>query len=175
MNKNSHRILFFLLFFPFILIAQNKGQLENAQKILDDLYKAAGQYSFEKPSLELSVENRRVAAYVPAKNLITIDTKALGICESMGAEADNSLAFLIGHELAHAFQKEFRNNNHVTNFLAYDHHYHASHRTEKVADIQGAFTSYLAGYGAALLHKDLLRESITYKFKFKLIVCFKGF
>ena len=40
-----------------------------------------------------------------------------------------------------------RDQNEVTNFLAYDQHYHASSRTEKVADIQGVFTGYLAGYG----------------------------
>ena len=140
--------LFFNILVPFILTPQNEQRLNNAQKILDKLYDAAGQYNFEKPILGLSEENRRVAAYVPAKNLITVDVKALEICESLGSEANNALAFLIGHELIHAFQKEVRNSEHTTNFLAYSHDYHTSISTEKSADIQGALTSYLAGFGA---------------------------
>ena len=108
--------------------------------------------------MEISEENKRVAAYIPAKNKITVDEKAFKVCESMGGEAENALAFLIGHELAHAFQKEVRNSNLVTNFLAYDKHYHAAHRTEKVADIQGVFTSYLAGYGAQKAIPKLLEK-----------------
>lgn len=88
-----------------------------------------------------------MAAYHPKTNTVTIDEKALSVCSKMGEEEANAYAFLIGHELAHAFQKEVRNQKEATHFLAYDKHYHSSLRTEKVADIQGVFTAYLAGYG----------------------------
>ena len=121
--------------------------LEDAQKILDNLYRASGQFIYEKPALEITKKNERVAAYFPSANKITIDKKALDICAGMGSEAKNALAFLIGHELAHAFQKEVRKEKHPTHFLSYDKHIHGAVRTEKVADIQGVFTGYLAGYG----------------------------
>jgi len=126
---------------------QPSKALAMAQQVLDQLYSVSGQYIYEKPALEVAKDNYRVAAYYPKKNVIRIDQKALDICASMGGEAPNAFSFVIGHELAHAFQKEVRAQAETTNFLAYDKGYHASLRTEKVADIQGVFTGYLAGYG----------------------------
>ena len=144
-----------LIIIPFVfsvifcspIYADSPLHLELAQKVFDKLFDVSGQYIHKKPKLELDTENQRVAAYVPSKNLITIDEKALAICASMGSDAENALAFIIGHELAHAFQKEVRNGGETTSFLSYDKHIHSSIRTEKVADIQGVFTGYLADYG----------------------------
>ncbi len=151
MQHFQHKILslaiLYLAFSINFIRAQNDQSIELAQQVLDKLYLVSGQYVFDKPALKISKENRRVASYSPKHNTITIDKKALEICMAMGQDASNALSFLIGHELAHAFQKEVRNQSEVTNFLAYDKHYHASERTEKVADIQGVFTGYLAGYG----------------------------
>ncbi|MEO1264042.1 MAG: hypothetical protein AAFZ15_34875, partial [Bacteroidota bacterium] len=149
MNQLNHILstIFLLVFTATSLFAVNRTGLGLAQQILDDLYEVSGQFVQEKPSLLLSDENKRVASYSPSKNLITIDKKALEICESMGNEKANALAFLIGHELTHAFQKEVRMHGETTHFLAYDHHYDNMVRTEKVADIQGVFTGYLANYG----------------------------
>ena len=145
-----HHIPFFLIVlkaFCAIPSVQCSNGLDIAQQVLDKLYMVSGQYVYKKPALELSSDNERVATYSPSQNLITIDEKALAICKSMGTENANALAFLIGHELAHAFQKEVRQQNETTNFLSYDKHFHSSVRTEKVADIQGVFVGYLAGYG----------------------------
>ena len=140
-----------LLFCSISLFAKatkcNLTGFELAQDVLDKLYQVSGQYIYEKPALELSPENERVAGYSPSKNLITIDEKALSICLSMGSEAQNALAFLIGHELAHAFQKEVRQQDETTHFLSYNYKYHSLVRTEKVADVQGVFAGYLAKYG----------------------------
>ena len=145
--RNLYWSCILVFFLPHFLIAETGARLETAQKILDNLYLAAGQYIYEIPTLELAEGNQRVAAYLPSKNTISIDEKALEICASLGNENENALAFLIGHELAHALQTQVRSQNEATNFLAYDQHYHATSRTEKVADIQGVFTGYLAGYG----------------------------
>lgn len=146
-KKLKYYLSILLLGFVLQLRSDNVLTVNDAQFILDSLYHYAGQYVYTKPQIQLSESNQRVAAYIPAKNLITIDPKALDICNSMGKESFNSLAFLIGHELTHAFQKEVRTNGHATHFLSYDKHIHGSIRTEKVADIQGVFTAYLAGYG----------------------------
>ena len=149
MKFNFHKILTFVFSVIFCLpiYAAPSFHLELAQKVLDKLFDVSGQYIYEKPKLEIDSGNQRVAAYIPAKNMITIDEKALSICASMGSDTENALAFIIGHELAHAFQKEVRQSGETTSFLSYDKHIHSSIRTEKVADIQGVFTGYLAGYG----------------------------
>ncbi len=151
--------LIFSPVFLFIVLsnvseAQSDQPLEMPQQVLDNLYSVSGQYVYEKPTLKISKDNRRVAAYIPKYNTISIDEKALEICMSMGQEAPNALSFIIGHELAHAFQKVVR----TTNFLAYDKHYHDSLRTEKVADIQGVFTGYLAGYGMKKAIPEVLKN-----------------
>ena len=147
-----------LLFITTNIKAAKEVSLELAQQILDDLYKVSGQYIQEKPTLILSTENKKVASYSPSKNLISIDEKALEICGSLGNESANALAFLIGHELAHAFQKEVRQQGGTTHFLAYDHHFDSMVRTEKVADIQGVFTGYLANYGMQEAIPAVLKE-----------------
>ncbi len=160
MTPLTHKILivFILAFFCQSILANPSDQLALAQKVLDKLYTVSGQYIYEKPSLELDKENQRVAAYLPSKNLITIDEKVLSICNSLGAESENALAFIIGHELAHAFQKEVRHGGETTNFLSYDKHIHSSIRTEKVADIQGVFTGYLADYGMKKAIPEVLEK-----------------
>ena len=101
-NSNKISTAFLIVFFlPLFSIAETDLRLETAQKILNDLYRAAGQYDHEIPTLEMAEGNQRVAAYFPSKNTISIDEKALEICASMGIESKNALAFLIGHELAH--------------------------------------------------------------------------
>ncbi len=117
-----------------------------AQQILDKLYLAAGQYAIKKPGLEMTKENMKVAAYYPARNVIVLDEKTYLLCRSLGKDSSQALAFVLGHELSHAFQKELGKTKSGTNFLSYDQTYKVDTRTEKTADINGVFTAFLAGY-----------------------------
>jgi tetratricopeptide (TPR) repeat protein len=117
-----------------------------AEGILKKLYDRTGQYRFTIPKLVMSNENNKVAAYYPGRNQIILDVKAYDACVALGKDSLHALAFILGHELAHSFQVEIRDGKTVTNFLSYDKHYHATTRIEKVADIQGAFSAFLAGY-----------------------------
>lgn len=118
-----------------------------AQAVLDRLYAANGNYQFKKPGLVISPENKKVAAYSPWKNVIVLDEKTYRICQSYGRDSLSALAYILGHELVHAYQAQIKGQRLKTNFLAYDQGYNADIRTEKVADIQGVFNAYLAGYG----------------------------
>lgn len=117
-----------------------------AQQVLDQLYATNGNYTFKKPNLVLSKENRKVAAYTPWKNTIVLDEKAYAICQSFGRDSLAALAYILGHELVHAYQTEIRKGNVRTSFLAYSRNYNSDIRVEKAADIQGIFNAQLAGY-----------------------------
>ncbi len=117
-----------------------------AQKIFDELYAAAGQYQVKKPVFEYSFENKRGAAYFYSKNTVVLDDKTYRICKEMGKDSSAALAFVLAHELSHAFYKEAKKKDASTDFLAYDQHFEMNIQSEKVADINGVFTAYLAGY-----------------------------
>lgn len=129
-----------------------------AQAVLDKLYATNGNYKFKKPALSISRENKKVAAYSPWKNAIALDEKAYGICRSFGRDSLAALAYILGHELVHAYQAEIKGKRVSTNFLAYNHNYNADVRIEKVADIQGVFNAYLAGYGVLTTMPDVIER-----------------
>jgi len=132
-----------------------------AEHILSQLYQTNGNFKFKKPGLVITPENKKVAAYVPSKNTIYIDEKVYGICRSFGRDSLSALAFIIGHELAHAFQSEIRENKFRTNFLAYDKNYSLDIQVEKVADIQGIFNAYVAGYNVMTVTPLLIDQIYT--------------
>lgn len=127
-----------------------------AQSVLDRLYAANGNLQFKQPKLVLTNENKKVAAFSPWRNTITLDEKAYDICRSFGRDSLAALAYMLGHEMVHAFQSQIRGQRLQTNFLAYDHGYNADVRIEKVADIQGLFNAYLAGYGVLRVMPELI-------------------
>ena len=116
------------------------------QRLFDQLYDVNGITRVKKPALSMSSENVKVAAYYPSKNIVYLDEKAWDICRSMGRDSLAALAFIFGHELAHAFQTDIRDRHLKTNFLAYDRNFSGDIRTEKTADVQGVFNAWLAGY-----------------------------
>ncbi|MCB0520384.1 MAG: hypothetical protein H6577_06570 [Lewinellaceae bacterium] len=110
------------------------------------MFEAAGRPDMKMPDIKMAAENGKVATYHPGNNIIELDPKAYDVCLEMGKDSLNALAFIIGHELAHSFQTEVRTGNLSTNFLSYDRIFSVPTRIEKVADIQGVFTAYLAGF-----------------------------
>lgn len=127
-----------------------------AETVLNKLFETAGYNKFSRPRLILSKESKRVAAFYPARNTIVLDKKAYEVCRSFRKDSLSALAFVLGHELAHAFQSELRNRTITTNFLSYDRYYSTSVRVEKVADIQGLFNAHLAGYDVLRVVPDVL-------------------
>lgn len=145
--------------------AEKDTPQEAAERVLDKLYATAGNRRVTKPALRLTAENRKVAAYNPSKNTIFLDEKAYQICRAFGRDSLAALAFVIGHELAHAFQSANRDGRQRTNFLAYDRAFPAATRFEKTADIHGIFNAALAGYAATPKIAPQLIEQIYTRYE----------
>ncbi|MCB9265634.1 MAG: hypothetical protein H6558_11450 [Lewinellaceae bacterium] len=142
--KNAFIFLFSILFTSPVAVSYGQGTEELAESVLRRLYAEAGRTDKPIPSLSISRENRKVAAYYPARHQIVLDEKAFENCRAMGRDFRDALAFILSHELAHAFEPALSSEG--TNFLVYGLRDNTSDTREKAADIRGAFTAYLAGY-----------------------------
>lgn len=130
----------FLLAFPWYHQAATPQSV--ADKVLLDIYNSIGNFSTPLPAVELVKGKSFMAAYQPSKNKILLEDEAYAVCRSFGADSLNALAFLLGHELIHSYQKS----GWATSYFSYDRYANASHHSEKTADIQGALGARLAGY-----------------------------
>jgi tetratricopeptide (TPR) repeat protein len=120
-----------------------------ALSIYNKLVAARGDYRFPVPKLSIKNQERSVAWMDYDKLEITLEEKALEVCKPYG---DAAIAFLLGHELTHYYEKHawrrgFVADNRdlkigmVLNEIADD----AANETE--ADYLGGFLAYSAGYG----------------------------
>ncbi len=117
--------------------------------IYNKLVAARGDYRFPVPTFSIKNQERSVAWMDYDKLEITLETKAIEVCKPYG---DAAIAFLLGHELTHYYEKHawrrgFVADNRdlkismVLNELVDD----AANETE--ADYLGGFLAYSAGYG----------------------------
>lgn len=148
-------LLFFLSFLCYHSFSQSDDEIKKiCNYILDDLYEANAIKKIKKPSLQISSDNQYAAEYRPFSNAIFIDRKLYDICQAFGQDANSALAFVIGHELAHAYQNEHRR----MLYLKGGGEDGDTHK-EKEADIQGLFNAYLAGFQSHKILPELI-ESI---------------
>jgi tetratricopeptide (TPR) repeat protein len=115
-----------------------------AEAVLSELYHAHGNQQVPMPSIEIVPGKENGAMYIRRSNTIALDGFLYLICDSIGTDA---LAFVLGHELVHAFQDGL--DAHYTSFLAQEHAHGDGKEVEAVADIHGLFIAYLAGYTRA--------------------------
>src|SRR5690606_9520990 len=79
------------------------------------------------------------------------------ICETMGANAESALAFIIGHELTHFYQQhDWEEAGFGTTFLAEKNIFTKHTYHEEEADMYGAFVAHLAGYNTLEIVSGLL-------------------
>jgi hypothetical protein len=128
-----------------------------ADQVLNKLYQANGNFIFLKPRIEWSTEVNSVAAFKRRTNTIVLEEKAYNVCRSFGKDSLSALAFILGHELAHAYQEEGWNLM-ETNFLAQGYAPNSTQALEKSADIGGVFMAYLGGYRTADMVPELLER-----------------
>lgn len=96
----------------------------------------------QRPRIEVRNTTSMGAAYSKINHTIYIEKKLIDALSVLKSQKNHALAFILGHELCHAIEKD----KHDTHFIAYDKYPDATYRTEQNADIQGAFVAYLAGY-----------------------------
>ncbi|MBK9487514.1 MAG: hypothetical protein IPO07_01035 [Haliscomenobacter sp.] len=80
-------------------------QYRRVLNIYNRLVQARGDFRFPVPSFNLVAEERRVAGIDYDQLNIVLEEKALGVCNSFGADADAAIAFLLAHELTHYYEK----------------------------------------------------------------------
>lgn len=127
-------------------------QYKKVLGIYNRLVQARGDFRYPVPNFSISPEERRVAGIDYDQLSIVIEEKALGVCNSLGNNADAAIAFLLGHELTHYYEKHAWRTGFAADYkdlkigiqldnLADD----AANETE--ADYLGGFLAYSAGYG----------------------------
>lgn len=149
-------LLLLLCLFANISLANSSLAKEQflAESILKKLYKSHGNYIYPiPPKIEVVEEKKRVAAFIADKQSgkIIIEKAVFEICQKFGKDNESALAFIIGHELGHFFD---RSNNKVfaTNYLKWTH----TQKEEEKADVWGVFCAYLADYKTTSIVPQLI-------------------
>lgn len=143
------KVLFvYIAFVLSIQLYANQVVDESKQltQILHKIYTASVYDLSECPKIEISKSAKLAAVYIPSKNIIQLDQKLINLCKDFGKDANSALAFILAHELSHAIFKDKSSGLVPTNFLNYGNNFRTKIKEEKIADIQGAFMAYLAGY-----------------------------
>ncbi|MCB0581770.1 MAG: hypothetical protein KDD10_20990 [Phaeodactylibacter sp.] len=127
-----------------------------ANQVLENLFTAYGNRRQPRPRIEV-VHDNLGPRYRQSARTIVLDRRALQVCRSFGSDSLSALAFIIGHELAHFFQEAAGGRDGEFSYLAYDKNRGSNQDKERLADIQGLFNAYLAGYRPT----DILPELIA--------------
>lgn len=127
-------------------------QYRKVLNIYNKLVQARGDFRFPVPSFNLIGEERRVAGIDYNELNIILEEKALGVCNTFGAESDAAIAFLLAHELTHYYEKHAwrrsfaEDNKDLRIGLDLDKVTDAA-ANETEADYLGGFLAYSAGFG----------------------------
>lgn len=156
------RILIILMF-GALLKANYTPLVENsskAQKVYEKLKKALGDRRVDWPELTILDRKLNAASYRAIDNKLILEETSLNLCIQLGDEAEQAIAFLLGHELTHFYQHKDWGEG-----TCWGHGVSA----EEEADVHGAFLAYLAGYDVKKAAPKIL-EAIyaTYEFNTKL-------
>lgn len=156
----SFRTFVILINFLFILpnIHGSELSIETAKRVLDKLYQSNGNLIFIKPGIRISDKEFAVAQYLAGENVIILERKLLRLCYEFGFDSLNALAFVLGHELTHCSSIQSKTKNYQTNFLARSHEHSTPDEDERMADVQGLFSCWLADYNASAILPDLLQK-----------------
>ncbi|MCO6492754.1 MAG: hypothetical protein J5I98_30325 [Phaeodactylibacter sp.] len=126
-----------------------------ADQVLENLFAAYGNRRQPRPRLEV-VQDNLGPRYRESARTIVLDRRSLQVCRTFGSDSLSALAFIIGHELAHFFQEEVGGRNGEFSYLAYDKNQRSNPEKERLADIQGLFNAYLAGYRSTAILPELI-------------------
>ena len=130
----------------------DSAQYRKVLNIYNKLVQARGDFRFPVPSFNLIGEERRVAGINYDELNIILEEKALGVCNTFGAESDAAIAFLLAHELTHYYEKHAwrrsfaEDNKDLKIGLDLDKVTDAA-ANETEADYLGGFLAYSAGFG----------------------------
>ncbi|MBK9108765.1 MAG: hypothetical protein IPM92_10470 [Saprospiraceae bacterium] len=130
----------------------NSPEYFAALQIFNRLVQARGDFRLPVPRFTMRNEDRNVAFINYSVPEVILETKAYKVCESFGEHKDAAIAFLLGHELTHYYEKHSWRREFIYDYrdlpigkeLA-DLSDDVVHETE--ADYIGGFLAYSAGFG----------------------------
>lgn len=130
------------------ILRENHPIQQEVDKIYQKLLEANGDYRMQLPKLVIMDRKAKVASYRSSSNQLILELEAYQLCKSMGKKSDAALAFLIGHELTHFYQKhDWKELGFAgTDFFPSKTTFAKKRQNEEEADVYGAFVAYLAGY-----------------------------
>jgi tetratricopeptide (TPR) repeat protein len=141
-----------------ILPASHPAQ-KRCEKVYKKLLNAIGDNRKTLPDLLVTKRKKRVASYRIKDNVILIEKAAYDICEKMGADSESALAFLIGHELTHYYQKaDWGRSGEICHFLLKSEILKQYSSEDEEADSYSGFISYLAGLRTLEIIPDFLEK-----------------
>lgn len=126
---------------------------QRALGVYNRLVQARGDFRYPVPTFVMSAVEYQVASIDYKKLEITLEQKAYEVCASFGPEnTDAAIAFLLGHELTHYYEKHLWREGFVDthNDLAIGIQLDSlldDVADETEADYLGGFLAYSAGYG----------------------------
>ncbi len=139
-----------------------------AEQVLKNLYLTYGDRQRPCPKL-LFTDDNQGPRYRESAQTIVLDGRSIEVCRSFGRDSVSALAFIIGHELAHFFHSKHHGHKAEFSYLAFDRGKHGDAEQERLADVQGIFNAYLAGYRTtAILPKVIAKLYESYQLKSKL-------
>ena len=141
-----------------ILSALHPAQ-KHCEKVYKKLLNSIGDNRKTLPDLLVTERKKRVASYRSKDNVILIEKLAYDICEKMGADSESALAFLIGHELTHYYQKaDWGRSGEICHFLLNNEIHKKYSSEDEEADSYSGFISYLAGLRTLEIIPDFLEK-----------------
>lgn len=127
----------------------DSADYDKVKSIYDKLVSARGDYRFPIPTVFLRSEVSRVASIDYDKLEIVLEQKAFQACKPFG---DAAIAFLLGHELTHYYEKHAWKSGFATEYKDLKVGREMKSVNDQVAnetqaDYLGGFLAYSAGYG----------------------------
>src|SRR5688572_17554099 len=135
--------------------ADAKANFNTCNRVFRDLIRSIGRMEPAEPKLIIS-NNPDVIAHTTAQNEVVVGYRLIELCRLQGADSLNSLALVLGHELAHYYQQHFWAKQFGSSFadMTWGKKAKEAFATmsdsmgfyELQADAFGMFYSYIAGY-----------------------------
>ncbi len=132
---------------------EDSPQYARSLAVYNKLVQARGDFRFPVPDFVMRREERRVAGIDYKRLEIVLEEKAYEVCAGFGEEAEAAIAFLLGHELTHYYEKHLWQKGFVAEYKDLDigsmklDSLADAARRETEADYLGGFLAYSAGFG----------------------------
>ncbi len=138
-------------------------QYLKALEVYNRLVQARGDFRYPVPDFVMRREERQIAAMNYERLEVVLEETAYEVCATYGDEAEAAIAFLLGHELTHYYEKHGWRRGFVADHKDLDIGIKLDSLADKVAneteaDYLGGFLSYSAGFGLFEKGDDLIAK-----------------